>query len=47
MSEPMAAANPDRVTRCTFPKAGHGMSYLVDTPRYQAVTKAFLDGCLG
>ena len=46
MSEPMAAANPTLVTRITFPGAGHGMSYLVDTPRYQALTKAFIDGCL-
>jgi len=46
MSAPMAAANPARVTRHTFPNAGHGMSYLVDTPRYQAITKAFIDGCL-
>ena len=46
MSEPMAAANPTLVTRFTFPGAGHGMSYLVDTPRYQALTKAFIDRCL-
>ena len=46
MSAPMAAANPDLVTRYTFPGAGHGMSYLVDTPRYQAITRAFLDECL-
>ena len=46
MSEPMAAANPDRVARFTFPHAGHGMSYLVDTPRYQAITKAFIEDCL-
>jgi pimeloyl-ACP methyl ester carboxylesterase len=46
MSEPMAKANPARVTRYTFPGAGHGISYLVDTPRYQALTKAFMDECL-
>ena len=46
MSEPMAAANPARVTRATFPDAGHGLSYLEDTPRYQALTQAFLDECL-
>ena len=46
MSEPMAAANPARVTRFTFPGAGHGMSYLVDTPRYRAITQAFIDSCL-
>ena len=46
MSEPMAAANPARVTRFTFPDAGHGMSYLVDTPRYQKLTKEFIESCL-
>ena len=46
MSEPMAAANPILVTRVTFPGAGHGMSYLVDTPRYQAMTEDFLNACL-
>ena len=46
MSEPMAAANPALVTRVTFPNAGHGMSYLVDTPRYQAMTEDFLNACL-
>ena len=46
MSEPMAAANPALVTRVTFPNAGHGMSYLMDTPRYQAMTETFLNKCL-
>ena len=46
MSEPIAAANPALVTRVTFPNAGHGMSYLMDTPRYQAMTEAFLNKCL-
>ena len=46
MSEPMAAANPALVTRVTFPGAGHGMSYLMDIPRYQAMTEAFLNKCL-
>ena len=46
MSEPMAAANPALVTRYTFPGAGHGMSYLVDPPRYRAITQAFIDRCL-
>ena len=46
MSEPMAAANPILVTRVTFAGAGHGMSYLMDTPRYQAMTEAFLNKCL-
>ena len=46
MSEPMAAANPARVTRFTFPDAGHGMSYLMDTPRYQRITRDFIESCL-
>lgn len=46
MSEPMAEANPALVTRFTFPGAGHGMSYLLDPPHYQALTKAFIDSCL-
>ena len=46
MSEPMAEVNPALVTRFTFPGAGHGMSYLLDPPRYQALTKAFIDSCL-
>ncbi len=46
MSEPMAAANPARVTRVTFPNAGHGLSYLEDTPRYQRITGDFIESCL-
>ena len=46
MSEPMAKANPALVTRFTFPNAGHGLSYLEDTPRYQQLTKAFIERCL-
>lgn len=29
-----------------FPDAGHGLSYLVDTPRYQALLREFLEGHL-
>ena len=46
MSEPMAAANPALVRRFTIPNAGHGLSYLEDTPRYQALTQAFIESCL-
>ena len=46
MSEPIAEANPSLVTRCTFPNAGHGMSYLLDPTRYRALTGAFIDSCL-
>ena len=31
-----------RVTRVTFPHAGHGLSYLEDTAGYEAVVSAFL-----
>ena len=46
MSEPIAGANPARVTRVTFPHAGHGLSYLEDTPRYQRITGDFIESCL-
>ena len=46
MSEPIAEANPSLVTRCTFPNAGHGMSYLLDPTCYRALTGAFIDSCL-
>ena len=42
----LAAANPARVTRATFPDAGHGLSYLEDTPRYQKLTRDFIESCL-
>lgn len=42
MSRAIAAAAPDRVTLETFPNAGHGLSFLSDQPRYEAITKAFL-----
>ena len=42
MSESVAQANPEMVRRFTFPGAAHGISYLVDTPRYQKIVKAFI-----
>lgn len=42
MSEGVAAANPDIVCRHTFPTAAHGISYLVDTPRYHRIVKEFM-----
>lgn len=42
MSEEVALSNPEMVTRFTFPGAAHGISYLVDTPRYHQITKAFI-----
>lgn len=42
MSEDASAVNPEMVQRFTFPGAAHGISYLVDTPRYQQIVKDFL-----
>lgn len=38
--------NPDLITRHTFPGADHGISYLVDTPRYQEIVTEFLEKVL-
>lgn len=38
-----ACAAPKRLT--TFPDAGHGLSYLVDTPKYHQVFKSFMSAC--
>ena len=46
MSEAVALANPEMVTRYTFPTAAHGISYLVDTPRYHTIVKEFLEKVL-
>jgi hypothetical protein len=42
MSRRIAEANPEMVTRVTFPGAGHGISYLVDEERYKKITGDFL-----
>lgn len=39
-------ANPELVTRFTFPGAAHGISYLVDTPRYHTIVKEFVQRVL-
>lgn len=46
MSEPIATALPNRVTRITFPHAGHGMSFFEDTGRYASVTRGFIEACV-
>lgn len=43
MSRAIRAANPDRVRLETFPGAGHGLSYIVDTPRYIRAVCGFED----
>lgn len=45
MSKEIADANPDIVTRYTFPDAGHGLSFLVDTQRYRDLTEPFYAQC--
>ncbi|MBQ9644368.1 MAG: alpha/beta hydrolase, partial [Lachnospiraceae bacterium] len=42
MSRELAAANPSKITLMTFPGAGHGLSFLVDRPRYVAAVTDFL-----
>ncbi len=38
-----ACAGPKRLI--TFPEAGHGLSYLVDTPKYHEAFKSFMAAC--
>lgn len=38
--------NPQMVTRYTFPEADHGISYLVDTERYQQIVTEFVAAVL-
>ena len=47
MGRAVAAANPDLVRLETFPGAGHGLSFLVDRPRYERVVRAFFARALG
>ena len=42
MGRRIAAANPDRVELHMFPHAGHGLSFLVDRPRYEQIARTFL-----
>lgn len=46
MSADAEDANPQMVTRYTFPDAAHGISYLVDTPRYHRIVKEFVQKVL-
>ena len=43
MSREIQAANPDMVTLHTFPRAGHGISFIEDQPRYQQLVLEFLE----
>lgn len=42
----IAEHNPEMVTRHTFPGADHGISYLVDAPRYRQIVTAFMEKVL-
>ncbi len=42
----LQAHNPRMIQRHTFPAADHGISYLVDTPRYQKIVTEFIRNAL-
>lgn len=46
MSREIQESNPEKVERYTFPKAGHGISYVEDKPRYIRLVTAFIDRVL-
>ncbi len=46
MGRAIAAAGGERVTLHTFPEAGHGGSYTVDTLRYEAALDNFLENVI-
>ena len=43
MSRQIAEANPSLIHYETFPAADHGMSYMADTERYEAIAKSFIN----
>jgi len=46
MSQAIQDANPEMVTRHTFPGAYHALSYMVDTTRYQRLVQEFMEKVL-
>ena len=46
MSKSIQDANPQMVTRHTFPGAYHTLSYMVDTPRYRQLVREFMEKVL-
>ncbi len=42
MSEELYKKHPDKIQYELFPGADHGMSYIIDKPRYQRILKEFL-----
>ncbi|MCR4622837.1 MAG: alpha/beta hydrolase [Clostridiales bacterium] len=47
MGRRIADANPRMVELHTFPDAGHGLSFLIDKPRYERLTRGFFARVLG
>ena len=47
MSRDIAAANPEAVEFHSFPGAGHGLSYLIDEPRYAEIARTFCRRAIG
>ena len=46
MSSEIQRANPQKVYRCTFPGADHGISFLTDPDRYRHIVTEFTDKIL-
>lgn len=46
MSRELAEANPALVRLETFPGAGHGLSCMVDMPRYHEAVRSFTSACI-
>ena len=46
MSAEIQRANPQKVYRCTFPGADHGISFLVNPNRYRQIVREFCDKVL-
>jgi len=46
MSREIKAANSERIRLETFPGAGHGLSYVVDSERYSGIVRDFAELCL-
>lgn len=47
MGREIARSNPKNVRFYSFPRAGHGISYMQDMPRYHALVRAFTGRVLG
>ena len=46
MSREICAACAGDITCVTFPNAGHGLSYIIDTEKYKNEVARFIDRCL-